>query len=54
MLASDLALALDPALLMRTVGLDPDPWQGELVRTEARRTLLLCAPGSRARARPRQ
>lgn len=43
MLASDLALALDPVLLMSAVGLGPDPWQEELLRTQARRLLLLCA-----------
>lgn len=43
MLTADLAMALDPVLLMNAVGLDPDPWQGELLRAEAQRMLLLCA-----------
>jgi hypothetical protein len=43
MLANDLAFAIDPVLVMQAVGLDPDLWQKELLRTEARRMLLLCA-----------
>jgi hypothetical protein len=41
MLASDLAMALDPALLMRRVGLEPDPWQAALLRSNAQQALLL-------------
>ena len=42
MLADDLALALDPALIMSKAGLAPDPWQAQLLRTEPARALLLC------------
>jgi hypothetical protein len=40
---SDLALALDPALIMTRAGTPPDPWQAQLLRSEAKRTLLLCS-----------
>lgn len=43
MLASDLALALDPAAMMHAAGLEPDPWQAELMRSEARAVLMLCS-----------
>ena len=39
--ASDLAVALDPAKIMETVGMDPDPWQAELLRSNAPRLLML-------------
>ena len=42
-LARDLALALDPVLLAEAVDLPPDPWQRDLLRSEAQRVLLLCA-----------
>lgn len=42
MLADDLAVALDPALVMDRAGLPPDPWQAELLRSRAARSLLLC------------
>jgi hypothetical protein len=38
-----LAMALDPSLLMRAAGLDPDPWQAEFVRAEDDRILLMAA-----------
>jgi len=41
-LAHDLALALDPALLMHACGLPPDPWQAAVLRSPASRLLLLC------------
>ena len=43
-LATDLAwdLALDPALLAREVGLEPDPWQAQVLRSGAPRMLLNC------------
>lgn len=41
--ASDLALALDPALLMQSAGLIPDAWQAGCLRSAARRRLLLCS-----------
>lgn len=40
--ASDLALALDPVLLAERLGLEPDPWQSEALRSPARRQILLC------------
>lgn len=42
-LAHDLARALDPALLMEQAGLVPDAWQRDLLRSDARRMLLLCS-----------
>lgn len=41
--ARDLARALDPALLMEQAGLPPDPWQREVLRSDAQRLLLLCS-----------
>ena len=41
-LATDLATALDPARLMHTCGLPPDPWQASVLRSCAPRQLLLC------------
>ena len=41
--ADDLALALDPVLLAERAGLDPDPWQAEVLRSDARRMLLNCS-----------
>ena len=43
MLQLDIALALDPSLLMRLSGLVPDPWQQELLRSPFTRQLLLCS-----------
>lgn len=42
MLASDLALALDASLVLRRLGLVPDPWQAALLQCPPRRALLLC------------
>jgi hypothetical protein len=42
-LATDLAMALDPAKLMARAGLAPDPWQQEVLRSESKRKLLLCS-----------
>jgi hypothetical protein len=39
-LAQDVALALDPALLAERVGLEPEVWQIEVLRTPSRRVLL--------------
>jgi hypothetical protein len=33
----------DPSQLLSAAGLEPDPWQAELLRGQARRLLLLCA-----------
>jgi hypothetical protein len=38
-----LALEVDPSLIMEMVGLTPDPWQRELLRSQAERVLLLCS-----------
>lgn len=42
-MARDLARALDPVLLAGDCGLQPDPWQADLLRTMPRRALLLCS-----------
>lgn len=39
----DLAVELDPALLLELAGLEPDEWQRELLRTEAAQVLLCCS-----------
>ena len=43
MMALDLARALDPCLIARDVGITPDQWQADLLRSTALRLLLLCA-----------
>jgi hypothetical protein len=43
MMSSDLARALDPVLLARDCGIEPDEWQKRLLRERPRRSLLLCA-----------
>jgi hypothetical protein len=43
MLAADLAQALDPVAMMRAAGLEPDPWQADLLRSNAGRVLMLCS-----------
>ena len=40
MLAADLAMALDPVVLARAAGIDPDPWQAEVLLSTAARVLL--------------
>ena len=42
-LAADLALALDPVLLARRAGIEPDPWQADVLRSAAPRRLLNCS-----------
>lgn len=42
-LATDLARALDPTRVMLDAGMEPDPWQGDLLRSESDRVLLLCS-----------
>ena len=37
------ALLADPARLLADAGLDPDPWQSQLLRAGASRMLLLCS-----------
>jgi hypothetical protein len=41
-LGDDLARALDPCALAEAVGATPDPWQRDVFRSDARRTLLCC------------
>jgi hypothetical protein len=41
-LAEDLRLALDRAAFARTLGLEPDPWQEDLLHTRSDRVLLNC------------
>lgn len=43
MMARDLARALDPVLLARDSGIEPDAWQAAALRSEAKRMLLLCS-----------
>lgn len=42
-LAVDLARHLDPTALAKGVGMVPDPWQADVLRTDALRVLLNCA-----------
>lgn len=41
--AERLALALDPVRMARRVGFDPDPWQADLLRSDAQQTILNCS-----------
>lgn len=43
MMAIDLAMALDPVLLAERTGLLPDPWQAELLRSDARQIIMLAS-----------
>ncbi len=42
-LADDLRLALDPVAFARVAGIEPDPWQADFLRSDARRILVNCA-----------
>jgi hypothetical protein len=42
-IAGDLALALDPVRLMERAGLAADPWQADLLRSDARQIAMLCS-----------
>ena len=42
-LAEDLKLALDRRAFARALGLEPDPWQEELLRSTSDRVLLNCS-----------
>jgi hypothetical protein len=42
-LATDLARGLDPVLVARQLGMEPDDWQAEVLRSAAPRQLLNCA-----------
>lgn len=39
----DLAMALDPALMAREAGIEPDPWQSTFLRSQSSRILLNCS-----------
>lgn len=38
-----IAAALDPVLLMQAAGHEADPWQAELLRSDHKRSLVLCS-----------
>src|SRR5215216_4428711 len=42
MLASDLALRLDPVRLAERAGITPDDWQADVLRSDSDRMLLNC------------
>lgn len=42
MLRDDMLLALDPVRFSQSIGIDPDPWQAEVLRYEGKRVLLNC------------
>ena len=42
MLHDDLIYALDPVEFSRAIGIDPDPWQADVLRSEKKRMLLNC------------
>lgn len=42
-LADDLASALDPVVFARRAGIEPDAWQGDVLRSGDRRLLLNCS-----------
>jgi hypothetical protein len=42
-MADDLAIALDPSLLMTLARQEPDEWQRQVLRSESKRQLLLCS-----------
>ncbi len=41
MLRDDLACALDEAIFARALGIEPDPWQAEVLRAQAQQTAIL-------------
>lgn len=42
-IVKDFHVALDPVAFSRDIGIDPDDWQGELMRCTAKRILLNCS-----------
>lgn len=42
MLRDDMLLALDPVAFSRSIGIDPDSWQADVLRYEGKRLLLNC------------
>lgn len=47
-LAHDLRIGLDPALLLRAAGLQPDPFQEEICRTDKDMLVLVCRQGGKS------
>ena len=43
MLKDDMLRALDPVEFSRYIGIDPDPWQSDVLRSEDKRMLLNCS-----------
>ena len=43
MYKEDIIRALDPVAFSRHIGIDPDPWQAEVLRYEGKRMLLNCS-----------
>src|SRR5262249_5363055 len=43
LIARDIARSLDPVLFARDCGIEPDPWQQELLRNRPRKALLNCS-----------
>jgi hypothetical protein len=43
LMATDMARALDPVLFAHACGIEPDPWQCELLRDRPRKALLNCS-----------
>lgn len=41
--ATDLAVALDPVAFARAAGIEPDPWQAKVLRSQGPRLLLCCS-----------
>jgi hypothetical protein len=42
-LAADLLATADPVHFARQAGIDPDPWQADVLRSGAQRMLLNCS-----------
>jgi hypothetical protein len=43
LIAADIAASLDPCLFAEQCGIDPDPWQADLLRARPRKALLNCS-----------
>src|SRR5215212_8041451 len=42
-IVADVLTALDPVRLMRQMVAEPDPWQADLLRSDARQIVMLCS-----------
>src|SRR5262245_19340531 len=42
-MAGDISRALDPVMLALDAGIEPDPWQADVLRAQPRRLLMLCS-----------